>query len=43
VSPALWVRQHVVLDGKPGATWPSDHFGVVADLTLADAPPGQKR
>jgi endonuclease/exonuclease/phosphatase family metal-dependent hydrolase len=43
VSPSVWVRQHAVLAVKPGDTWPSDHFGVVADLTLADASARQKR
>jgi endonuclease/exonuclease/phosphatase family metal-dependent hydrolase len=32
VSPAWQVRRHAVLDDRPGDTWPSDHFGVVADL-----------
>jgi endonuclease/exonuclease/phosphatase family metal-dependent hydrolase len=33
VSPGWRVRQHHVLDVKPGNTFPSDHFGVLADLT----------
>jgi endonuclease/exonuclease/phosphatase family metal-dependent hydrolase len=32
VIPGLLVRQHAVIDARPGDTWPSDHFGVVADL-----------
>jgi endonuclease/exonuclease/phosphatase family metal-dependent hydrolase len=31
------VRQHRVLDVKPGNTFPSDHFGVMADLSWNDA------
>jgi endonuclease/exonuclease/phosphatase family metal-dependent hydrolase len=44
VSPAWQVRGHVVLDVKPGNTWPSDHFGVVADLVPRDGgvAPGKK-
>jgi endonuclease/exonuclease/phosphatase family metal-dependent hydrolase len=30
------VVQHRVLDVKPGNTFPSDHFGVMADLVLRD-------
>src|SRR5262249_50666692 len=28
------VRSHRILDRKPGNTFPSDHFGVLADLVL---------
>jgi endonuclease/exonuclease/phosphatase family metal-dependent hydrolase len=34
VSPAWRVRRHLILDLKPGGVFPSDHFGVLADLTL---------
>jgi endonuclease/exonuclease/phosphatase family metal-dependent hydrolase len=34
VSPSWRVRRHQILDLKPGSTFPSDHFGVLADLTL---------
>jgi endonuclease/exonuclease/phosphatase family metal-dependent hydrolase len=30
------VQQHLVLDVKPGNTFPSDHFGVLADLALGE-------
>jgi endonuclease/exonuclease/phosphatase family metal-dependent hydrolase len=30
------VRQHAVLKSKPGNVFPSDHFGVLADLHLQD-------
>jgi endonuclease/exonuclease/phosphatase family metal-dependent hydrolase len=30
------VREHRVLDVKPSNTYPSDHFGVMADLVLSD-------
>ena len=30
------VVQHRVLDVKPGNTFPSDHFGVLADVMLQD-------
>jgi endonuclease/exonuclease/phosphatase family metal-dependent hydrolase len=36
VSPAWHVRRHVVVDVKPSDTWPSDHFGVMADLAFHD-------
>jgi endonuclease/exonuclease/phosphatase family metal-dependent hydrolase len=28
------VRQHTILRSKPGNLYPSDHFGVLADLDL---------
>jgi endonuclease/exonuclease/phosphatase family metal-dependent hydrolase len=34
------IREHRVLDVKPGNTYPSDHFGVMADLVLAVRKPG---
>jgi endonuclease/exonuclease/phosphatase family metal-dependent hydrolase len=34
VTRAWIVRQHRVLDVKPGNTFPSDHFGVLAELLL---------
>ena len=34
------VVQHRVLDVKPGNTFPSDHFGVMADLVLRDREAG---
>jgi endonuclease/exonuclease/phosphatase family metal-dependent hydrolase len=30
------VERHLILKGKPGNTYPSDHFGVLADLGLAE-------
>jgi endonuclease/exonuclease/phosphatase family metal-dependent hydrolase len=33
VGPSWQVRRHRILDVKPGTTFPSDHFGVLADLT----------
>jgi endonuclease/exonuclease/phosphatase family metal-dependent hydrolase len=34
VGPGWGVRRHAVMDAKPGGVFPSDHFGVLADLTL---------
>jgi endonuclease/exonuclease/phosphatase family metal-dependent hydrolase len=34
VSPGWQVQQHRILDVKPGNIFPSDHFGVLADLRL---------
>ena len=34
VGPAWRVSRHVVVDVKPGGVFPSDHFGVLADLML---------
>jgi endonuclease/exonuclease/phosphatase family metal-dependent hydrolase len=34
VSRSCAVREHLVVDVKPGDTYPSDHFGLLADLTL---------
>ena len=34
VSPHWRVHNHLVLDVKPGNTFPSDHFAVLADLAL---------
>jgi endonuclease/exonuclease/phosphatase family metal-dependent hydrolase len=41
VKPGWQVHEHRVLSIKPGTTWPSDHFGVLADVTIdaADAHP----
>jgi endonuclease/exonuclease/phosphatase family metal-dependent hydrolase len=41
VKPGWHVHQHRVLSVKPGTTWPSDHFGVLADVSVdaADAHP----
>jgi endonuclease/exonuclease/phosphatase family metal-dependent hydrolase len=36
INPGWRVVQHRVLDVKPGNTFPSDHFGVMADLVLRD-------
>jgi endonuclease/exonuclease/phosphatase family metal-dependent hydrolase len=36
VSSGWQVRQHRILDVKPDNTFPSDHFGVLADLTFRD-------
>jgi endonuclease/exonuclease/phosphatase family metal-dependent hydrolase len=40
------VRRHGILDGKPRNTFPSDHFGVMADLVLlgrhTDNAPGEQ-
>jgi endonuclease/exonuclease/phosphatase family metal-dependent hydrolase len=36
VSPSWRVRRHLILDLKPQGTFPSDHFGVLADLALGD-------
>jgi endonuclease/exonuclease/phosphatase family metal-dependent hydrolase len=36
VSSGWQVRHHRVLDLKPSNTFPSDHFGVLADLTFRD-------
>src|SRR5262249_38330386 len=35
VGPGWGVGRHAVVDVKPGGVFPSDHFGVLADLTLA--------
>jgi endonuclease/exonuclease/phosphatase family metal-dependent hydrolase len=35
VGPGWRVRRHAVVDVKPDGVFPSDHFGVLADLTLA--------
>jgi endonuclease/exonuclease/phosphatase family metal-dependent hydrolase len=35
VSRRWHVLNHRILDVKPANTFPSDHFGVMADLTLA--------
>jgi endonuclease/exonuclease/phosphatase family metal-dependent hydrolase len=34
VGPGWGVRRHLVVDVKPDGVFPSDHFGVLADLTL---------
>jgi endonuclease/exonuclease/phosphatase family metal-dependent hydrolase len=34
VGPGWGVSRHAVVDVKPGGVFPSDHFGVLADLTL---------
>jgi endonuclease/exonuclease/phosphatase family metal-dependent hydrolase len=34
VGPHWQVRRHVLLDANPNGTFPSDHFGVLADLAL---------
>jgi endonuclease/exonuclease/phosphatase family metal-dependent hydrolase len=34
VSPSWRVRRHLILDLKPEGNFPSDHFGVLADLAL---------
>ena len=34
LSPDCRVRRHRVVDVKPGNTFPSDHFGFLADITL---------
>lgn len=41
VGPGGKVDRHLVLDVKPGGLYPSDHFGLLADLSLApgDGPP----
>jgi endonuclease/exonuclease/phosphatase family metal-dependent hydrolase len=36
LSSGWQVRHHHILDVKPGNTFPSDHFGVLADLTFRD-------
>jgi endonuclease/exonuclease/phosphatase family metal-dependent hydrolase len=36
LSSGWTVRQHRLLDVKPGNTYPSDHFGVLADVTLRE-------
>jgi len=36
VNPHWRVHQHLTLDVKPGNTFPSDHFGLLADLALRD-------
>jgi len=35
VGPGWRVGRHAVVDVKPGGVFPSDHFGVLADLTLS--------
>jgi endonuclease/exonuclease/phosphatase family metal-dependent hydrolase len=35
LSPDCRVRQHQVVELKPGNTYPSDHFGVLADIALS--------
>ncbi len=35
VGPGWDVRRHAVVDVKPGGVFPSDHFGVLADLVLS--------
>jgi endonuclease/exonuclease/phosphatase family metal-dependent hydrolase len=35
VGPRWGVRRHLVVDVKPDGVFPSDHFGVLADLTLS--------
>jgi endonuclease/exonuclease/phosphatase family metal-dependent hydrolase len=35
LGPGWRVPQHRILNVKPGGTFPSDHFGMLADLTLA--------
>jgi endonuclease/exonuclease/phosphatase family metal-dependent hydrolase len=37
VNRGFEVRRHRILDLKPGNTFPSDHFGVMADLAWHDA------
>jgi endonuclease/exonuclease/phosphatase family metal-dependent hydrolase len=41
VGPGGIVDRHLILDVKPGGLFPSDHFGLLADLSLApaDGPP----
>jgi endonuclease/exonuclease/phosphatase family metal-dependent hydrolase len=34
VSPGWQVREHRIIDVKPNGTFPSDHFGVLADLAV---------
>ena len=34
LGPGVDVRSHSLLDMKPGNTFPSDHFGMLADLAL---------
>jgi endonuclease/exonuclease/phosphatase family metal-dependent hydrolase len=34
VGPGWGVSRHAVVDVKPDGVFPSDHFGVLADLTL---------
>jgi endonuclease/exonuclease/phosphatase family metal-dependent hydrolase len=34
VGPGGQVERHLVLDGKPGNLFPSDHFGLLADLSF---------
>jgi endonuclease/exonuclease/phosphatase family metal-dependent hydrolase len=36
VGPGWGVRNHLLLDVKPGNIFPSDHFGVLADLALTE-------
>jgi endonuclease/exonuclease/phosphatase family metal-dependent hydrolase len=36
VGPGWRARNHHILDVKPGNTFPSDHFGVLADLELQE-------
>jgi endonuclease/exonuclease/phosphatase family metal-dependent hydrolase len=38
VSPSWRVQAHRVVDVKPGSTFPSDHFGVLADLSFSPRP-----
>src|SRR5262249_59384041 len=35
VGPGWSVSRHSVVDAKPDGVFPSDHFGVLADLTLS--------
>jgi endonuclease/exonuclease/phosphatase family metal-dependent hydrolase len=43
VGPGGKVRRHLLLDGKPGNLFPSDHFGLLADLSLAPSDGGSLR
>jgi endonuclease/exonuclease/phosphatase family metal-dependent hydrolase len=40
VGPGWRVDNHLILDVKPNNKFPSDHFGVLADLTLPAGPGG---